>query len=41
MSEMIGHTEDCEWRTKNNVLHKDLGFGKCECNCHQGGWSES
>lgn len=29
------HTEDCIWRTKNNVRHSDAGYGECECGCHE------
>lgn len=37
MSAMLEHTEDCIWRTTNNISHSlQLGNGKkCECDCHE------
>ncbi len=28
------HTDDCVWRTKNNVKHENMGYGECRCDCH-------
>ena len=30
------HTEDCVWRTKNNVNHFGVkGLKDCKCGCHE------
>ena len=39
MSVMLEHSDDCVWRTKNNVDHSGVkNLEDCECDCHMGKW---
>lgn len=36
---MLEHSDDCIWRTKNDVNHSGVeNFVDCECDCHMGTW---